>query len=198
MSTSKLTLSPGLRGPERRVRAGVRDDVDAEAPAIDLVDGQRHAIQGDRALGCDESGQRGRNLEHIAPAIAFRRDGNDIGDAVHMAGNDVAAQLVAHAQGALQIDLGALAPGAERRLGQRLARRGDREAAGRLVDHGQAAAAAGDRGADIHGIHVEGGRDGEQGIAAPIHGNNASHICDNSGEHGPKPSRFDSVRPRNA
>ena len=53
---------PPRPSPQVVCGAGVRDDVDAEARALDLVHRQRGAVERDRALGRDEAGEprRGR------------------------------------------------------------------------------------------------------------------------------------------
>ena len=50
----------GLQAAEGGDLPGVRDDVDAEDIVLDLVHGQRHALDGDRALRRDEAVQRPR------------------------------------------------------------------------------------------------------------------------------------------
>ena len=45
----------GLFAPQRRVRQGMWDDIDAKARSRHLVDRQRDAVEGDRALGGDKA-----------------------------------------------------------------------------------------------------------------------------------------------
>src|ERR1700736_843729 len=53
--------------PERGDRKGMGNDVDVEATAVDLVDGQTDAVDANRALGRDEAHQGGRQFEFQAP-----------------------------------------------------------------------------------------------------------------------------------
>ena len=76
-----------------------------------------------------------------------------------------AAQFLTQLHRAFQVQSGAIPPligGAADRLRRHI----DREAAGRLVDHGEADARAGDRGAEVDGCDVEGGGDRDaRGVA---------------------------------
>lgn len=161
----------------------MRDDVDAEAVALDLVDRQRHAVDGDRTLGGDVFRQAGRDREGQADRFAVGPDRREFADAVDMAGDDVAAQLVADFQRPFQVDPRSGVPGAESRLRQGLARGLDHEPARPLLDHRQADAAMGNGGADRNRLRIEGGLDGEAGVALPFHGPHAPDVGDDSGKH---------------
>ena len=80
------------------------------------------------------------------------------GKAVGMAGDDVAAELVADLERALEIDARARSPAPTRGHAQRLGGGIDREPGAVAVpaarDHGEAHAAAGDRGADGDGVRI--------------------------------------------
>src|SRR5690606_40673239 len=95
---------------------------------------------------------------------AFGRHRQDPPQAVHMAGDDMAAQLVAQFRGALEVDAVASLPAAQRGLRQRLAGNLDREPAGALLGHREAAASVADRGAYVDSRRVPGGLD----LIAPV------------------------------
>jgi hypothetical protein len=63
--------------------------------ALDLVDRQRHAVDRDRALGAMKRRQRRRHLERHADESFSGPRSTMLADAVDMAGDDMAAQLVA-------------------------------------------------------------------------------------------------------
>ena len=79
---------------------------------VDLIDGQRHAVERDRALGGDETHQLSRRAQRQPRHVGqvFARD--KLGDAVDVTGDDMPAELVAHLQRAFEIEPGALLPGA--------------------------------------------------------------------------------------
>src|SRR6516164_5837744 len=109
---------------ERRRALGVRDDVHAEARALDRVDGEAHAIDGDRALrrqvACEVCGRCDRQ-----PLRArFTLDGGDAADAVDVPGDQMAAERIAGTQCRLEIHCGA---------GREITERGERERLARYV-----------------------------------------------------------------
>ena len=106
----------------------------------------------------------------------------DLADAVDMAGDDMAAKLVADPERALEVEPRALAPEAGRGLRHGLARDVDREPAVALVDDGQADARAGDRGAEIDARHVVAAAIRGAGRRAPRRLERAD-VGDDSGEH---------------
>ena len=76
------------------------NDVDGEGDAavgeaFHVVDGERDAVEGDRPLGGDVAGKLAPRDEADAQRIADRLDRRDLADAVDMAGDDMAAKLVA-------------------------------------------------------------------------------------------------------
>ena len=163
----------------------MRDDVDAETRAGHLVDGERGPVERDRALGRDIHGQMLRRLEREAPALAVGADVDEASEAVDMAGNDMAAELVAGTERALQVDPLAGRPGAERRFRHGFVRHIDREAGAGAVGRdrrgGQADAIAGDRGPDRDPRGDISGADGE---AATVAGDDLADVGDDAGEHG--------------
>ena len=78
-----------------------------------------------------------------------------------MAGDDMAAQFVAKAQGALEVELRALAPMIARGLGEGFAGHVDREPVAPLVHDGQAHSRAGDRRTEVDRVEVVAGADNE-------------------------------------
>src|SRR5579883_891873 len=172
------------RRPEAGAALGVRDDVDAEDGALDLVDGQRHAVEGDRALGRDRARERRWRAEAEADGIAFRAALDDLGRPVDMAQHDMAAELVAEPQGAFEVDLHAGAPGADRRPRHGLGGGGGGEPVRPLLDDGEADPRAGDRGADRDLRHREMRGDDEPRVAPRIDPPDGAEIGDDAAEHG--------------
>ena len=82
----------------------MRDDVDAEERAIDLVHRERDAVERDRALRRDEAREARRRLERHAQGFALAGDACQFGRAVDVAGDDVAAQFVADLERAFEVD----------------------------------------------------------------------------------------------
>src|SRR5207237_4213919 len=120
-----------------------RDDVDGEGhaavgEALDLVHGQRDAVERDRALGGDIGAELPARDHADAPRIADLLDRRDLADPVDMAGDDMPAELVADLERALEVDLRAFGPEAGRSAALGLGRDVDREPALALVDDGQA------------------------------------------------------------
>ena len=129
----------------------------------------------------------GRRLERHADGFAFGHEAHQFGDAVDMAGDDMAAELVADFIGPFEIDRIANFPVAQRRLRQGFARGRDREPAilrRALVDHRHAGARAGDRGAHLDGRDIVMGRDHDMRVAALFDVPDLADIGDNSREHG--------------
>src|SRR5262249_25728374 len=98
----------------------MRDDVDSEAPSFNLVDGQRHAVDSDRALARDQPLERRRHLDREAHGLLLRPALDDTPDAVDMARDDMAAQLVADLERSLEVDARADLPVLDRGEAQRL------------------------------------------------------------------------------
>ena len=93
----------------------------------DLVDGQRHAVDGDRALGREEWRERGIDRDADALRIAFVADADDPAGAIDMAGDDMAAEFVADLQRAFEVQAAASGPHALRGAGDGFAGNVDRE-----------------------------------------------------------------------
>ena len=83
------------------------DQEHVETRAFDAVDGERGAVEGDGAFRGDEFGELARRFEREAHRFAFVLACHDRGHAVDMARHDVAAELVADLQRALEVDAGA-------------------------------------------------------------------------------------------
>ena len=80
------------------MRQRVRDDVDAEAVGLDLVDRQADPVERDRSLWRDKRHQRRRRLDHKAHRLALRPAIDDARDAIDMARHDMPAEFVADPQ----------------------------------------------------------------------------------------------------
>src|SRR3546814_13725437 len=107
-----------------------------------------------------------------------------------MAGDDMAAKLVADLQRAFEVEAAPRVPHPRRGARERFGARIDREPAARavalrvhaLVDDRETRARAGDRGADIDAAHVIGGADNEPCVAAVLMGPDGADVGDEAGE----------------
>ncbi len=161
----------------------MRDDIDAKPLPLDLVDGQRNAVERDGTLGRDRARETCRRGKQEAQRIALRPTIEDARDAVDMAEHDMAAELVAEAQRALEVDLGPHAPAREGGARHGLGRDHGSEPVRPLLDHRQTGTRTGDRSADRGVGEVETGSDHQPGIAASLNGANLSKIADDAAEH---------------
>src|SRR4029077_9626334 len=91
----EIDAIPNFCRAERGVDQRMRDEVDAEAIALNLVDGERDAVERDRAFGRDRLGEGLGHAEGEALGIALAPSLDDFGDRVDVARNDMAAELVA-------------------------------------------------------------------------------------------------------
>ena len=78
------------------------DDVEHECAAAiilvaDFVDRQRHALNGDRALGCDKWREFLGGTHIDPPAVAFFLGAGHFTHRIDMAGDNMSTQLIAHA-----------------------------------------------------------------------------------------------------
>ena len=111
------------------------------------------------------------------------------GEAVGVTGDDVAAELVADLERALEVDPGAAPPAPDRGEPQRLGGGIDREPGAIAVlaarDHGEAHAAAGDRGADRDGVGIVAAGDPEprEPLRARLDRDHLADVGDDAGEH---------------
>ena len=114
---------------------------------------------------------------------------NDIGEAVDMAGDQMAAKFVAQLERALEIDVRAVPPAADGGDAQRLGRGVDRKPGAAILlagaDHRHADAGAGDRGAfDQFGARIAAGDgDAVQIVGARLDRPHLAHVGDDAGEH---------------
>src|SRR5829696_1285080 len=105
-----------------------------------------------------------------------------------MAIDQMAAQLIAELERQFEVDPAAELPVAEMGLGQAFARNLDGEPGGPLLDHRQAAARTGDRGADRDRRHVVPRAHHEAAVAAVAIGGDRgdlADVADDAGEHDP-------------
>ena len=115
-----------------------------------------------------DSAAGARNVNRAMSGKSSRAD--EIGNAVDMAADQMAAELVAKPQRALEIELGAALPGAGRGHAQGL--RGDVDgeegaiAPPSPLDDRQAGAGTGDRSADLDGVGIVAAGDGQ--AAQPV------------------------------
>src|SRR4051794_34697041 len=149
-----VELPPGGEAAERGLRGRVWDDVDREirrsvVRVADVVHGERNSVERDGTLAGDHPGEAGGNAHADADRIAFRADSDHFADRIDVARDDMAAKLVADAQGSLQVEARALAPEVGCGARHRLAGNVDGKPVAALVDDGEADAGAGDGGPKI-------------------------------------------------
>ena len=82
---------------QRRAFQGVRNQVDGEIGALDLVGRQAGAVDDDRPLARDELGDSFRGSDFEQAIVADRVEAQDFADAVDVAGNQMAAKAVGQA-----------------------------------------------------------------------------------------------------
>ena len=150
-----IELSSGVERAKRRVLRGMRDDVDRETgasrprPATSLTVSETPSSVIE-PFGRDHRAERARDADARSAANRPRRGRRRLSPTrVDMAGDDMAAELVAEPERALEVELRAFAPEVGGGLRHGLARNIDREPVVALVDDGQADARAGDRRAEI-------------------------------------------------
>src|SRR5438046_9046409 len=88
----------------------VGDDVDAEAPPFNLVDGETDAVERHRSFRGDVARQLRRCLDREAGRAALRPPLNELRDTVNMPGGESAAKLVPEPQRAPGIELSHFGP----------------------------------------------------------------------------------------
>ena len=106
-----MSRAAGAQRAERGDLQGVRDDQDGERVAFDLVDGERHAVECDGTLGRDEARKLRRHAQRQFRAVEKIIARDQLGDAVDMAADHVAAELVAEPKRSFEVELGAALPG---------------------------------------------------------------------------------------
>src|SRR5262249_11906698 len=154
-----------------------------------LVAGQRPPGERDQPLRRNETGKPRRHAQseprHVGQILA-RSHGCDT---VGMPGDDVPTELIADLERTFEIDARAPLPTAHRGRPQRLGGGVDREpgAVALLAAryHGQAYAAAGDRGADVDGLRIIATGDLETGepLRARLDRNHFADVGHDAGKH---------------
>ena len=92
---------------ERRRALGVRDDVDAEARALNRVDGEAHAIDRDGALRGQVTRETCGRRDRQSLRARLALHAGDAGHAIDVSGHQVPAERIAGAQCRLEIHAGA-------------------------------------------------------------------------------------------
>ena len=110
-----IKLSPWGDVVQRRLLRRVRNDIHREVRRIILglahvIHGEGHAVERDRAFGCDHWPELARDLDANPHRISFGADAEHFSDRIDVAGDDMAAELVTQAQRALEVEQGALPP----------------------------------------------------------------------------------------
>ena len=182
-STSRLTGVPGAAAPERRALERLGDQRDGEGVAVDVDDGERDAVDGDRALLDDVAEQVGGRGDRDDAGEAVLLDRADRAEAVDVPLHDVAAEPVRGAQRELQVHVRA-----RRHLGQRGAPQ-------RLVHDLGAELLAGDRrggeadAVDGHGVALgdlarQARADGQRhAVRRRVHRGDLAQVRDQAREH---------------
>jgi len=171
---------------------GMRDDVEHEtAGPVGLVrhfvDCKRNAIDRDRALGRDIGreflGRRDPELDRAAGILPADNPANGI----DMAGDDMPAQLVTQLERLFKVELAPGSPLVLRRAADRFARDIDREPGiagfAAALDHGQADARTGDRGADRYPGRIIGAGNDDAQVALLANFADRADGGDYSGKH---------------
>src|SRR6476469_5937550 len=104
-----IELSSGDQISQRRLLRGMRDDIDREVSrsvlrVTDIVDGERHAVERDRAFGGDHRTESAWDAHANAHRNAFGADTHDRRDGVDMARDDMPAKLVPKAERAFEVE----------------------------------------------------------------------------------------------
>ena len=175
MSISILSAWPTATRAEGGLRGGVRDEVDGEADAVavrlDLVHGQRDAVERDRALGGDDKA-RARHRRRWSSLIESPT--GSAASIVPMPSTwpvtiwPPSSSPTFSARSRLS-----RAPSAHRPAAVRLCVSAETSTANQsvaLVDHRQADARAGDRGAEIDRRHIIAAGDAHARVAALLDG----------------------------
>ena len=177
----------GFERGQRGHRERVRNEVHVEARAVDAVDGQAHAVHGDRALGGDEARQLVGRFDFEEPAalriVRDRGEPRHGSDAVDVAGHQVPSQPVGKAQRHLDVDVThAVEAG---RAAQRLRGHVEIQRGAVDLDDREAAAVEGDAVADGDiGDPVETDVDRDpQPVGLGLHRRDASPRLHDSGKH---------------
>lgn len=165
--------------------AGVGDDPNVEAGAMNAADGEADAIEGDATLGHDVAGQgRGDfDFEDEVGAIGF--PAGDAGGGIDVTGDEVTAEAGIGAEGALEVDAGAGLEGGEVGGAAGFLQEVEGEVGALDGGDGEAAAVGGDAVAKGGAGGGEGGLDGEAAAAGVgLEGGDATGFFNDSGEHG--------------
>ena len=100
----QVDLAAGVQAVQGGVFQGVRDQVDGEIGAIDLVGGQARAIDHDGAFAGNEPGNVFGGADFEQTVVADWVKAQDLADAIDMTGNQMATDHVVEAQGFFQVD----------------------------------------------------------------------------------------------
>src|SRR5690606_37549519 len=180
----EVDLTSGLVIDHDGLGQGVRHDGQFELGAIDRVDGQAGAVDGDRALVRDVLGQltRRAHLELYGAGVIGARD--DLADAIDMAADQVPTEAAGGRQGLFQIHRAARFEVDEGGACQRLAADVGPEAGAGKLHGGQAHAVDGDAVTELDVTQVEfaGGHVDTYVAALRRHGANTADGFDYAGE----------------
>ena len=151
-------------------------------------DGERHAVEGDRAF-VDRAGTEVAGQPQPHAPLSVGSDFNDLGKAIDMAEDDVAAEKCHRRGRMLEVDAIANAQAAEASDGERLRDDIEMQRRCRDVGDGETAAVDRDRGAEIGAMRPVADVDFQASCARfPIRngadGGDAAERLHKSGEHG--------------
>src|SRR5258708_38588 len=90
---------------QRRDGKGMRNDVDIEMQARNVVDGQADPVDADRSLCRHEPREIRRQLELHAPGSCVLRHSPQRAQRIHVAADQVSAERIARPQTGLEIDV---------------------------------------------------------------------------------------------
>ena len=163
----------------------MRDDVDAELAAFDLVDGEADTVDRDRTLARHIACERGRHLEAHTPRAGILFEREQSADAIHMTRHQVPTQRIADTQRRLEIHRGPLAQGTEGGERQRLVGDISAEGASAHFHHRQTDPAHGDAVTDAHALERQAdGADAQPHVsAARFTRGDPTDVLHDTGEH---------------
>src|SRR5690606_7420834 len=140
---------------ERRHLEGVRNQTDAEARTVDIVDRETDAVDGDGALARDVAGELSRHFERDSMGPTVVLHAHHLGDAVDMARDVMPPERLPRTERLLEIYSRSFAELTERRDAQCLPRDIRREARAFDARRREAASVHADAAADCNRIESE-------------------------------------------
>ena len=164
---------------------GFGDESDVEGVVADGGEGEADAVKSDRALGCEVVHQVGGRAEGDTPLAVGSVEGDDLGEAVDVALDEVAAEGLAGEERGFKVDRVAGLEAAEGGEAEGLGDDVEYEPVVARIDSGEADARDAD-GVALPHLRVEAVVIDDKALAGigKIHGDGAAAGLDDAGEHG--------------